>query len=693
VSHNLPAETRLAIAAAVRQGLLPLRAETPQNLSTWAAKHFELDEESSHQSGRWTPWPFQVGWMNAFSNDAIEEVNVQKAKRVGYTKTVVAFIAYNAAHRRRKQAVWQPTDADRDSFEKSEVSPALQLCKPVAAVRRAGASLDTLSYKRFRGSALHLLGATAARNFRRITTAVSILDEVDAMDQVVEKTIDPVTGARGRLEGAPFPKLVLGTTPRIKGVSHIERRTAMAGARMLYHIACPSCDVEHPLLWGGKDVPHGMKWDGSDPKTSPATVRHVCPHCRAEIRQVDYLRVWDEGAWVDAEGRYRYEHRTDEWRDARNEPCLPPTHVAFDEAWAAYSPQRAWGDIVREFLEARIAQKAGDNGPMQGFANETLARTWEESYERQDETELQRRARLERDKLPPLRTVPVGACKVLMGIDTQNDRWEATTWAVGRGEEMWPIDHQVIYGTPADEREWKTKLAPVVTTVYTHVNGMQMPLDGIAIDTAGTNWTHQAYNFVRERPHLPLYAVRGEGVLGSPIKMKPSLVDVNARGKVVRRGVKLWRVCTDTAKDLLHGRLSVTQPGPGYVHLHADLPPEWFAQLVAEQRVPVRTSRGREFRWVLPSGRRNEVLDCTVYVLFLIQALNLHAQTAATWRRWEEALVPDLFSTPVDAEPAEAAIPVVVDVVQPTPRPPKAPRRPPPAASYMNAALAQRRAG
>jgi hypothetical protein len=42
---------------------------------------------------------------------------------VGYTKMITAFVCYNIAHRRRKQALWQPTDDDRDNYVKTEIDP------------------------------------------------------------------------------------------------------------------------------------------------------------------------------------------------------------------------------------------------------------------------------------------------------------------------------------------------------------------------------------------------------------------------------------------------------------------------------------------------------------------------------------------------------------------------------------------
>ena len=55
----------------------------------------------------------------------------------------------------------------------------------------------------FRDSVLHLLGGKAARAYRRITLAVSILDEISKFDRSIEKAGPPRGLARGRLEGAP----------------------------------------------------------------------------------------------------------------------------------------------------------------------------------------------------------------------------------------------------------------------------------------------------------------------------------------------------------------------------------------------------------------------------------------------------------------------------------------------------------
>ncbi len=664
---SVPAETRAAIKSAVRLGLDSLKAEPPQRLSDWARDNFKLAGESSHQKGDWEAWPVQIGWMDAFSNDDIEHVDVQKSKRVGYTKTVTAFIAYNIAHRRRKQAVWQPTDDDRDSFVKSEVDPVIDQVKAVKAARRKAKGVeDTIKLKSFRDSVAHFLGGKAARAYRRITVAVAMLDEWSGFDWIIEKSSDPGTLAKGRLEGAPFPKFVGGSTPRVKGLCHVERSRLNADADMRYNIRCPSCGEEHALEWGGKDKAYGFKWT----KGQPETVRHFCPHCGEGIQQGDYLRNW-VGAWICTKTGIRY-GADQVWRDPSGQPIRPPRHVAF-QVWTAYSPQRAWTDIIREFEAANASLKAGDVGPMQGFVNETLGQTWELAGERTDEHALQQRA-----EPYALGVVPVGGMVLTAGVDVQRNRWEIAVWAWGRGMESWVVDHHIIEGNPASDDDWGQVTTYLQRRYVQAWHGGSLGISAISIDSS--DQTQAVYNWVRVAQHrLPtLRAIKGSSEENKPVLGPCSLQEVNWRGVKFKAGVKLWVVGVDTAKDLLLGQLAITEPGPGCVHFSQDLPREWFEQLTAEQRILTKVSGRDAYRWV-KRRPRNEVLDCRNYALHAAMSLGLHKYTEAKWAQLEAAVQPvaDLFSQPSAIEASKPANPARPALPEPTTRTPAAPQTEP----------------
>lgn len=640
---RLPRVMRDAISRSVRAGLEGLRAVPPMSLADWAAENYKLAGESSHQRGGWEAWPFQIGPLDWMGDDDIYEFDMLKSKRVGYTKMLTASICFDAAYRRRNQAVWQPTDDDRDSFVKSEIDPVIEGVPAVARAKRMtkGAE-DTIKLKQFRGCVLHLLGGKAARAYRRITVAAVKLDELSGFDQQIEKSADPFTLAEGRLEGAPFPKAICGSTPRIKGLDHTEHRASLADVYMRYHIACPKCGVEHPLEFGGKKQSWGFKWEPGKPET----VRHVCPHCRESITQGEYLANW-VGTWVCDKTGARYgADRT--WRNAAGEPIRKPRHVAA-HIWTAYSPQRDWPDIVKQWLAACAKQKAGDNGPMQGFVNEVLGNTFEEVYDHTEADYLRKRAQTETTVMG---LVPRGAVFVCGFIDVQADRWEYGAVAIGRERESWVIDYRVVYGNTASEVEWESKVEPLTRITYPHVTGATVGVAHLSIDTGFQ--THLAYAFCRKYVGRNVHATKGDGEPGKAIKGRRALMDVNERGRKIRRGVALWHIGIDTAKDLLHGLLQVETPGPGYVHFARDLPSSFFDGITAEKRIPVRTKRGTEERWVCPPGVRNEPLDIYVGCMFGFELLDLHRYRESDWVRAEAALEPDLFGAP---RPADAAPP------------------------------------
>lgn len=644
---KLHPETAAAVKAAVRQGLGSLRAEPPQRLGDWAQEHFKLAGESSHKKGAWVPWPFQIGIMDMMSDDRIEELDVMKSKRVGYTKMITAFVCYNIGHRRRKQALWQPTDDDRDSYVKSEIEPLLDPVNGVPAVNAArksgkGAAQETIKYKPFRDSTLHLLGGKAARAYRRITVAVAILDEWSAFDQSVEKRGTPDVLAKGRLEGAAYPKFVGGSTPGIKGLCHVERGCDNAEGLVRFHIDCPHCGAEHPLLWGGKKVSHGFKWD----RGNPASARHVCPHCRESITQADYLPggVPLSGAWVcERTGKRLGMDRV--WRDSAGMPCRPPRTVGL-RVWAAYSPQRSWASVVEEFEASLKALDTGDVGPMQTFVNETLGETWELAGERTDEHALQ--ARAEPYKLC---TVQRGGLYLSAGVDVQRDRWEITVYAWGRGMESWVVDVAVLEGNPAVDEEWDQVTTYLQRRYVQAWHGGSLGISATSIDSS--DQTQAVYNWVAKAQHiLPnLRAIKGDGNDGVPIVGPSSLQEINWRGRKVQRGIKLWRVGVDAAKDLLLGQLAIEQPGPGFVHFSDELPREFYEQLTAEQRVLAKVKGQDGFRWI-KRRPRNEQLDNRNYALHAAMGQGLHKYTDAQWSRLESQVQPpeDLFSAPMPAQ-------------------------------------------
>ena len=172
---DLSEHTRFVMPALqqhLQRGLAAFGVPEPMTLDEWAREHFYLSAESSYVEQHWTPWWFQRAIMACISNDDIREVILRKSARVGYTKILLAALGYFAQHKRRNQALWQPTDDDRDEFVKTELDPMLRDVAVMETVFPAYLKRDkdnTLQAKKFLGSIAHLKGGKAAKNYRRIS--------------------------------------------------------------------------------------------------------------------------------------------------------------------------------------------------------------------------------------------------------------------------------------------------------------------------------------------------------------------------------------------------------------------------------------------------------------------------------------------------------------------------------------------
>lgn len=625
----------------LERGMSAWGVPEPMTLDEWAQKNFYLSAESSYVEQAWVPWSYQRAVMACISNDDIYEIDLKKSARWGYTKIILAAMGYFAEHKRRNQTIWQPTDDDAEDFVKSELEPMLRDVAVMQSVFPAYLSRhkdNTLQQKKFVGSITRVRGGKAAKNYRRFSADVAILDELSAFDPDVEKEGSPYRLAAKRVEGATFPKVVCGSTPKLKGFCLIDERYNAAEHRFTRQIPCPHCGQFHALTWGGKDEPHGFKWTDGD----PSTVRHLCPHCAALIDQGEYLSVEKLGLWINEDGSLRI---SDDgvFTDQDGNPAATPRHIAF-HGWTAYSPVVTWAQIVREFLEAFAEFQQGRPSNLKTWTNTTRGEVWEEEVERVADDELKARA-----EPFALRHLPKGCLLLLCGCDTQDNRIEAGVWGYGRGGEMWTIDHQVFFGSPGQEEVWAELEEFLFGTEYPNDYGQPQRIYASAIDSGGHH-ANDVYAFSHKHKSRRVHAIKGASGRERSIENGNVKVSYKRSGRIEKNGPVLWHVGTNLAKDRFQARLEINRPGPGYVHMSARLTDEWFRQLAGEARASRRTQFGTETRWT-PERKRVEVKDCCTYAIWLEERLGLWAPSKRKfWDELEAAVQPsitDLFAEPV----------------------------------------------
>jgi len=127
-------------------------------------------------------------------------------------------------------------------------------------------------------------------------------------------------------------------------------------------------------------------------------------------------------------------------------------------------------------------------------------------------------------------------------------------------------------------------------------------------------------------------AIKGSSRRNSPAVGKGNKVDVNWRGKVLKRGVTLYQLGTDTIKTTLFGRLRHNEKVGG-LHFGMAADAEYFKQLTSERQA-LRYHRGFPIReWVKKAGDRNEALDCMVYAYAAMLLFGRRMNQATMWEQ------------------------------------------------------------
>lgn len=580
------------------------RAAAPRHaltVSEWADRHRILTGKQAGERGPWRTrrTPFLREIMDAMSFSArCRDIVVMKSSQVGVTEATVNFLGYLVEHAPAPAMVLMPTIEARDAWKAQKLNPLLQETPVVRDLLGGNRSRDAANRQDmidFPGGVLFLAGGNSPNSYAQRSARVVIMDDLDRFPGEIGDEGDPVRLAEGRTKAFARPKRVLISTPTVADTSLIAREYGETDQRR-YHVPCPHCGEYQPLEWGGPETPHGIKWQAIDGKIIGA--HYVCRACHAPIAERHKPGMLEAGRWIAAY------------------PDRPRRGYHLTALMAPIGLGPSWLDLAVEWQTA-----CKSPGTLRTFVNTHLGEPWVEQGEQIEAAGLI--ARLEDFEQMPKPLIKS------VGVDVQKDRLEATVIGWQLGEEAWVMDHLIVAGDTARPDTWARLDAELA----------DWGIEALGVDS-GYN-ASMVYEFVAKKAYA--FALKGMDGGSRPIVEDERTIAQRLR-KRRKRGVPVYIVGVDQAKALLHARLKLQEPGPGYIHFANDpaFDDEYFAQLTAEKLVTkIRGTRPYQ-EWV-QTRPRNEALDCFNYA---VAALRLRLSAARTtlealaMKRAEESLSP-----------------------------------------------------
>jgi len=548
-------------------------------VSQWADRHRWLSSKQSGEAGRWRTArnPILREIMDCLSlHSTVDEIVIMKSSQVGITEATVNWLGYIIEHAQAPAMVLMPTLESRDAWKAQKLNPLLTDTEAVRNVLGGNRSRDAANRQDmidFPGGILFLAGGNSPNSYAQKSARYLVMDDLDRFPEEVGDEGDPVALARGRLKAFTRSKLLLISTPTVKGASLIEREYELTDQRH-YHVGCPACGAYQSLKWGNLKT--------SRPIANRAW--YECEHCGGEIEEHHKPALLADGRWV------------------ADKPEVRRRGYHINALYAPIGLGPSWLELSHEWITAHE-----DKAALKTFLNTHLGETWRDETANLTAHELE--ARMED---VPMRTIPVGCLELTVGVDTQ-DKWLAIQLLGWGANHLWIVEYHEIHGDTMLDETWQ-RLEEYLNTPLVNAFGHKLRIRAAGIDSRGHRG-EQVRRFVnRTSLRIPVFAVQGSTMrINRPIAHNPSHPDKTWRGKTIQGGYGVWNVGTEHCKDHLLNRL-VSDAGHGpedrVIRFCAELPTEYFNGLLSEYKDPVKK------RYVQKKGakhKRNEPLDTLVY--------------------------------------------------------------------------------
>lgn len=546
----------------------------------WAERYRVLTSLTSGLTGPWQNSVVKIaeGVLNAITSDNVAEVAWCSGTQNAKTETILNAIGYLIHQAPAPIMLVYPEKDDAKYMSKIRLADMIESA-------RGGALSDrvSLSDKRqdifnipFVGGLLSLAWSTNVNKLASKPIKYLFLDEIDKY-QTIKGHGNPLSLVRERQKAFPHSRLFMASSPTFEEGA-IWQAIHEADYLFRYYVMCPHCEKKFIFTF------EGLRKDEEN-------IFYVCSHCSGTITNVGRRHIIDNGEWLTEEGEKLEDIINSGYR----------LRLGFHSS-TFYSPFVSFAEIYKRYERAKANPQ-----DLKVFINGWLGEPYDDSETGMEQATDTLMARVETwDKLP------LGVCCLTCAVDVQKNRLEILVKGWGLGRESWVADKKIIHGDPLQEIVWRELETFICETRYPHSAGIDLNIQFTAIDSGYQ--AEEVYRFCHNKSRLNIYPIKGGN--------KSDLPAVGIPRKAGRYNTTLFTLGVHGLKTTIHYWLSLTEPGPGYIHFKEEFCDKVFFEQLTAEKLVTTVERGRRSETWVKIRERNEVFDLECYNLGAFLILN-----------------------------------------------------------------------
>jgi phage terminase large subunit GpA-like protein len=608
---------------AVRHGInTGLKPQTVKKFETWIESERYLPPEGSRETGlyRIDRFPHVRDIINALClHSKVKKVVLVAPTQIGKTEIGNSFFMYTADQLPGPFKMVLPTGDLGKNHSRTKLQPAINLMPCLRDKilppenRRAQ---NTILFKKFPGGSLEINGSNSDNVARSASIRYLFLSDVDGFSDDMSGTGDTISLLEKRTDSfGDAAKIFMESQIGKKGKGVLGANVSRIlfefekGSQGIRKVPCPYCGEYQVLsfrwdevekLEDGKKLLNGMRYE-IDKNENLMDVYFVCKHCGERI---------DENKKVEMELKGVYEHKYPD----RFEDCASFWLNGFSSPSGLVS----WRKIIQEFIDAFKMSERGDFSSMQVFVNVRMVELFKKGIKSTDYKELMNRK--EAYDLGGVVTHRIE--KVTIGVDVHPNHVDVLVLGWGMYFESWVLEWKVIPVDDIESLNWFKDLDYYLEKYDSEKTSLPMRM---GIDSGYK--AHLVYNYARFKKENVI-VLKGSSSYGQPILSPPKKRDINHKGEVIKKGIKVWSVGTDTTKEYIFSWLEndyrrkerIDGALPGCVHFSHELPDDFFEQLAGEVLKTQMDKNGFPVKRYVKIGE-NHSLDCFVYARAVLEVI------------------------------------------------------------------------